>query len=190
MSVRCPDAALAVRPPGPALPGRSSPAPGRHFLVSGFQTEVTFPQGVASALTQMSPITGKVTGTVRLVGAIPDSRAVAESFVATIPASVPAAGFNFWVPARAVGLGIFTAASKAIAVEEESGFALTLEVGQRGRGICAKRTVCAQRSRGDQPTVSSAREGFSIQTASTKDFNCEFRRNRSSIPLAWSPLVK
>jgi hypothetical protein len=24
---------------------------------------------------------------------------------------VPAAGFNFWVPARAVGLGIFTAAS-------------------------------------------------------------------------------
>ena len=111
----------------------AKPAPGRHFLVSGFQTEVTFPQGVASALTQMSPITGKVTGTVRLVGAIPDSRAVAESFVATIPASVPAAGFNFWVPARAVGLGIFTAASKAIAVEEESGFALTLEVGQRGQ---------------------------------------------------------
>ena len=90
MSVRCPDAALAVRPPGPALPGRSSPAPGRHFLVSGFQTEVTFPQGVASAVAQMSPITGKVTATVRLVGAIPDSRAVAESFVATIPASVPA----------------------------------------------------------------------------------------------------
>ena len=111
----------------------ANPAPGCHFVVSGFQTEVTFPQGAASALTQMSPITGKVTGTVRLVGAIPDSRAVAESFVATIPASVPAAGFNFWVPARAVGLGIFTAASKAIAVEEESGFALTLEVGQGGQ---------------------------------------------------------
>jgi hypothetical protein len=90
----------------------ANPAPGRHFVVSGFQTEVTFPQGVASALAQMSPITGKVTGTVRLVGAIPDSRAVAESLVATIPASVPAAGFNFWVPARAVGLGTFTAASK------------------------------------------------------------------------------
>ena len=148
MSVRCPDAALAVRPPGPALPGRSSPAPGRHFLVSGFQTEVTFPKGVASAVAQMSPITGKVTATVRLVGAIPDSRAVAESFVATIPASVPAAGFNFWVPARAVGLGIFTAASKAIAVEEASRFRLTLGIGQRGRGACTKRTVCAQNSRG------------------------------------------
>ena len=148
MSVRCPDAALAVRPPGPALPGRSSPAPGRHFLVSGFQTEVTFPQGVASALAQMSPITGKVTGTVRLVGAIPDSRAVAESFVATIPASVPAAGFNFWVPARAVGLGTFTAASKAIAVEEASGFHLTLGIGQRLRGICTKRTVAALKARG------------------------------------------
>ena len=98
MSVRCPDAALAVRPPGPALPGRSSPAPGRHFVVSGFQTEVTFPQGVASAVAQMSPITGKVTATVRLVGAIPDSRAVAESFVATIPASVPAAT-SFITPA-------------------------------------------------------------------------------------------
>jgi hypothetical protein len=46
---------------------------------------------------------------------------------------VPAAGFNFWVPARAVGLGTFTAASKAIAVEEASGFALTLEVGQGGQ---------------------------------------------------------
>ncbi len=110
--------------------------------------------------------------------------------LAIVPASVPAAGFNFWVPARAVGLGIFTASSKAIAVEEASRFHLILGISQRGRGICAKRTVCAQRSRGDQPTVSSAREGFSIQTASTKDFNCEFRRNRSSIPLAWSPLVK
>jgi len=34
------------------------PAQGRHFQVAGFQTEVTFPQGLASALSQMSPITG------------------------------------------------------------------------------------------------------------------------------------
>ncbi len=68
------------------------PALGSHFLVSGFQTRVTFPQGVASALAQMSPITGNVKGTVLLVGATPYRRAVRESFVATIPASVPTAG--------------------------------------------------------------------------------------------------
>ncbi len=106
------------------------PALGSHFLVSGFQTRVTFPQGVASALAQMSPITGNVKGTVLLVGATPYRRAVRESFVATIPASVPTAGFNFWVPARPVSLGTFTASSEAIAVEEASRFQLTLKVGQ------------------------------------------------------------
>ena len=107
------------------------PALGSHFLVSGFQTKVTFPQGVASALAQMSPITGNVKGTVLLVGATPYRRAVRESFVASIPASVPTAGFNFWVPARAVSLGTFTASSEAIAVEEASRFQLTLEVGTK-----------------------------------------------------------
>jgi hypothetical protein len=78
----------------------------------------------------MSPITGKVTGTVLLVGIVPRSRAFAESFVATVPASVPAAGFNFSVPARATTLGTFTATSKAIAVEQASRFDLTLKVGK------------------------------------------------------------
>jgi hypothetical protein len=110
----------------------ADPAPGGHFLVSGFQTEVTFPPGVASALAQMSPITGKVTGKVLLVGATPHTRAVAELFVAIVPASVPAAGFNFWVPARAANLGTFAASSQAIAVEEGSQFRLTLEVGKGG----------------------------------------------------------
>ncbi|MGD0983996.1 MAG: hypothetical protein ABSA65_09285 [Acidimicrobiales bacterium] len=108
----------------------AGPAPGDHFRVSGFRTEVTFPQGVASALADMSPITGNVRATVLLLGATPGTHAVAESFVARIPASVPAAGFNFWVPARAVGLGTFTARTRAIAVEEASRFRLTLEVGQ------------------------------------------------------------
>jgi len=107
-----------------------APAPGHRFVVSGFQTEVTFPQGVASALAQMSPITGSVRGTVRLVGATPTTEHVAESFVANIPAAVPAAGFNFWVPAGPVSLGAFTANSGSIAVEEASRFRLTLEVGQ------------------------------------------------------------
>jgi hypothetical protein len=128
----CPDPVetpivLHVRARATILP--ADPVPGRHFVVSGFQTEVTFPQGVASALAQMSPITGNVKGTVLMVGAIPARHTVAESFVATIPASVPAAGFNFWVPARAVSLGSFTATSGAIAVEETSSFRLTLHVG-------------------------------------------------------------
>jgi len=106
------------------------PAQGSHFQVAGFQTEVTFPQGLASALSQMSPITGKVAGTVLLVGAAPSKHAVAESFVAIIPASLPAAGFNFWVPGRAVSLGVFTATAKALVVEEASRFQLTLEVGK------------------------------------------------------------
>jgi hypothetical protein len=116
------------------------PAPNRHFLVSGFQTEVTFPQGLASALAQMSPITGKVTGAVLVVGASPQSRAVAESFIATIPASVPATGFNFFVPARSATLGTFSASAKAIAVEEASKFRLTLTV---GRGAQAETRVLA-----------------------------------------------
>ncbi len=118
----------------------ADPGPGGRFQVSGFQTEVNFPQGVASALAQMSPITGKVTGTVLLVGATPRTRAVAESFVAIVPASVPAAGFNFWVPARAANLGTFVASTEAIAVEEESRFRLTLEV---GKGANAQTRVLA-----------------------------------------------
>ena len=109
------------------------PDRGHHFLVSGFQTEVTFPRGVASALAQMSPIAGNVKGTVLLVGATPRSRAVAEPFVATVPASVPATGFKFFVPVHATGLGAFTATSQTIAVEEASRFVLTLEVGQGGQ---------------------------------------------------------
>ena len=105
------------------------PASRHHVLVSGFQTEVTFPQGVASALAQMSPITGKVTGTVLVIGATPRSRSFAESFVAIIPRAVPAAGFNFFVPARGASLGLLTATSKAIVVEEASKFRLTLTVG-------------------------------------------------------------
>jgi len=108
----------------------NAPALGRDFTVSGFQTEVTFPQGVASALAQMSPIKGNVKGTVLLVGAGPRTHLVDESFVADIPAAVPATGFNFWVPVRAVSLGEFTAGSRAIAVEEASRFRLTLEVGK------------------------------------------------------------
>ena len=41
----------------------ANPALGNQFHVSKFQTDVTFPQGIASALAAMSPITGKVTGT-------------------------------------------------------------------------------------------------------------------------------
>ena len=129
----CPDPVetpivLHVRTRASILPARLTP--GRRFQVSKFQTEITFPQGVASALAQMSPITGNVKGKVLLVGASPDMHAVADSFVATIPASVPAAGFIFWVPARPVSLGTFTASSAAVAVEEASRFRLTLEVGQ------------------------------------------------------------
>jgi hypothetical protein len=78
----------------------------------------------------MSPISGNVKGTVLLMGAAPRSRSVAESFVATVPASVPATGFKFWVPARAAQLGTFSATSPAITVEEASRFVLALEVGR------------------------------------------------------------
>jgi hypothetical protein len=49
----CPDPVetpivLHVRATANILP--AAPAPGHHFLVAGFQTEVTFPAGVASAL--------------------------------------------------------------------------------------------------------------------------------------------
>ena len=108
----------------------SGPAMGHRFFVSGFQTEVTFPSALASALAKMSPITGKVTGTVLLFGASPHRRAVAESFVATIPASVPGTGFNLEVPSRGANLGIFKATSKAIRVEEASQFRLSLTVGK------------------------------------------------------------
>jgi len=94
----CPDPVetpivLHVRARATIAPVR--PTSRRYIRVSGFQTEVTFPQGVASALAQMSPITGNVTGTVFVIGATPRSRPFAESFVAVIPRSVSAAGFNF-----------------------------------------------------------------------------------------------
>jgi hypothetical protein len=99
-------------------------------VVLGFQTEVTFfPQRVASALAQTSPFTGKVIATVLVVKAVPRDRTFAESFVAIIPRSVPAPGFNFLVPARATSRGTFTVRSKAIVVEEERGFRLSLTVG-------------------------------------------------------------
>ena len=113
------------------------PASRRHILVSGFQTEVTFPQGIASALAQMSPIIGNVTGTVLVIGATPESARSRSWSVAVIPRSVPAAGFNFWVPARGASLGILTATAKAIAVEETSRFRLTLTVGAAASGQTA-----------------------------------------------------
>jgi hypothetical protein len=129
----CPDPVetpivLHVRATATISPAR--PAPGHSFRVSGFQTEVTFPQGVAPALAQMSPISGNVHGAVLLVGATPHRRAVAERFVATVPASAPATGFKFVVPVRPAGLGTFTATSRAVAVEEASRLVLTLEVGR------------------------------------------------------------
>lgn len=66
----------------------AAPAPKRLFSISGFQTEVTFPQGVASALAQMSPMTGRVTGTVLVLGASPHSRPVADSNL-SLPSSRP-----------------------------------------------------------------------------------------------------
>jgi hypothetical protein len=119
----------------------AAPASKRMFSISGFQTEVTFPQGVASALAQMSPITGRVTGTVLVVGASPHSRPVAESFVAIVPAKVPRGGFDFWVPVHGVSLGTFSASSKVIAVEEASRFQLTLTVG-RGSGQQTRVLAC------------------------------------------------
>jgi len=119
----------------------AAPHPKGQFKVSGFKTEVTFPQGVASALAQMSPIWGSVTGTVLLVGASPHQRPVAESFVAVIPAKVPAAGFNFWVPKAGANLGTYAASSKLIAVEEASRFTLTLTVG-RGSGAQTRVLSC------------------------------------------------
>ncbi len=119
----------------------AAPAPGRRFAVSGFQTVVTFPEGVASALAQMSPIVGKVTGTVLVVGATPRSLSFVESFVATIPRSVPASGFNFSVPLHPAGLGAFTARSRTLAVEEASRFILTLTVGH-GKGADTRVLTC------------------------------------------------
>ena len=80
----CPDPVetpivLHVRASVPLAPAR--PVAGRRFALLGFQTEVTFPHGVASALAQMSPIRGKVTGRALLIGAAPHSHAFAESFV-------------------------------------------------------------------------------------------------------------
>jgi hypothetical protein len=129
----CPDPVetpivLHVRATAMLVP--AAPVRGRHFLVSGFQTEVTFPQGLASALAQMSPIAGKVTGALLVVGAVPDVRAVAESFVAIVPASLPPAGFNFWVPSHGANLGTFAATAKTVVVEEASRFRLTLTVGK------------------------------------------------------------
>jgi hypothetical protein len=107
----------------------AAPAPGRHFLVSGFQTEVTFPQALAPALAKMSPITGNVRGTVLLVGATPARHPVAEPFVAAVPTSVPPGGFHFLVPTHPASLGDFTATSASTIVEEASRFQLTLVVG-------------------------------------------------------------
>ena len=109
------------------------PAPGGRFVVSGFQTKVNFPQGLASALSQMSPITGSVKATILLVGANPGSLAVVEPFVASVPRSLPAQGFAFFVPGNPATLGTFTASSAPVAVEEGSSFRLTLKVGQ-GKG--------------------------------------------------------
>jgi hypothetical protein len=153
----CPDPVetpivLHVRATARIIPVK--PASKHRFEVSGFQTEVTFPQGVASALAQMSPITGKVTGTVFVVGATPRNRPVAESFVAVIPRSVPAAGFNFWVPARGADLGTFTASSSTAVVQEASRFRLSLTVG-RGRNAQTRVLACtafADATRDFQPS--------------------------------------
>ncbi|MGA2530755.1 MAG: hypothetical protein ABSG36_16560 [Acidimicrobiales bacterium] len=140
----CPDPVetpivMHVRATARISPAR--PALGHAFFVSGFQTEVNFPRAVASALAKMSPITGKVTGTVLLLGASPQSRPVAESFVATVPASVSGAGFNLEVPSRGASLGAFKATSKSIGVEEASRFRLSLTVG-KGREAQTRVLAC------------------------------------------------
>jgi len=75
----------------------------------------------------------------------PSGAPAGASFAGTL---LPCPGRHFLVSARAVASAIFTAASKAIAVEEASGFHLTLGIGQRLRGICTKRTVAALKARG------------------------------------------
>ena len=131
------------------------PASKHDFVLSGFQTEVTFPQGVASALAQMSPIKGSVTGTVLVIGGLPRSRPFAEFFVANIPRSVPAQGYNFFVPSRGAALGLFAATSKAITVEEASQFRLTLTVGsgKRAQTRILACTAFANATRDSQTTA-------------------------------------
>ena len=83
----------------------AAPHPKGQFAVSGFKTEVTFPQGVASALAQMSPIWGSVTGTVLLVGANPHAETRGRVVRRRHPGQGSAAGFNFWVPKAGANLG-------------------------------------------------------------------------------------
>jgi len=107
----------------------SSPSPGQAFTLTGYQTMVNLPSGLADAAAALgSSISGSANTAIDASGATPaQTPEKGLSFDVPIPSPVPADGIPLTVPSP--GLDVpFTATSGGITIQEDSAASLTVEV--------------------------------------------------------------
>ena len=108
----------------------ADPATGTQFNVTGYQSTVTIPPSIASALTAIGnvAVTGTVTSAIDVSGATPSSISTgAMSFDTPIPATIPPTGLQLTVPSPAASIGPFTSTGGGIVVTQDAMVQLSVQ---------------------------------------------------------------
>ncbi len=109
--------------------GPAVPKAGHSFWITGFQITMTLPQGLATGLAGLSPISGDVTGTAVMTGAAPaDAPIKGLRFSVNIKKPVPAPGIRFKLPANPTAIGPCIASSSEVTVRQSADATLTRAV--------------------------------------------------------------
>jgi len=106
----------------------AAPAPGQQFTLLGYQTAVSLPSSLVSAVAALQPdLEGSATAQVDVTGATPATSAVGPlNFDVPIPSPVPDGGLSLTLPSALRSVGPFTAMSSDIAIQEDGRVGLVL----------------------------------------------------------------
>ncbi len=110
----------------------ADPTSGEQFSLTGYQTTLTVPVGIAAAAEALgdTAIAGSATLAIDADGATPAQISTgAMSLDAPLPTPVPASGVTLTAPAAAGAIGPFTASSSAITISQDPKVQLVLTVG-------------------------------------------------------------
>lgn len=108
----------------------AAPTSGEQFTLSGYQTAVTIPSSLVSAVAALQPdLEGSATPQVDVTGATPAILAFGPlNFDVPIPTPVPGGGLSMILPSAPQSVGPFTAMSSDIVVQEDGRVGLMFKV--------------------------------------------------------------
>jgi hypothetical protein len=108
----------------------ASPASGQSFSLTGYQTVVNLPMGLASAAAAVSPnLSGSATAQIDATGATPAATPEGPlDFNVPFPSPIPDSGVSLSLPASPATIPGFTATGSQITIQEDSAASLSLTV--------------------------------------------------------------